>query len=661
MNLRRLCFLFLLLIPFLGFSQKKDVKQRYADSVEFAIDEDKKTEYLLRLAELTQNENFIQSYEYSREAIRLAQKNKNVKVLVRAYDALGDAYWFHTDYSKAQSYYFKSYRINDSLNDRVGIANSSYNIGWIICIQQKKYNEAHYFYKALHTFTDLKDTFGISKVYNALGNMFNDKYAADKQKASFDSALKYYNLGIELQKIMKSNNKLAIFYANIGQLMSLSGDYKSAIYYTEKSQDYFNKSQDSVGYFLNLANLSGYHTKIGEADKALEMLHLSYSHCLRNDNRDVLITIYKNYYETYKAKNNSEKALFFLERYNSFNDSIQKEINSSTLNDLKNNYELEKKETSIQELKQANEIQELKTQKNRFALMGVGVILLVIIVIAYLLYKRNKEKNSANLLLKEQNAIISQKKQEIESSIHYAKGIQTSFFPDVNELKTVFPDSFIFYRPKDVVSGDFYWFHKIENYFYCLAADCTGHGVPGALMSIVSVDKISQALFEKKLREPSQILSHINVEIKKALKQHDDQSKQKDGLDIALLRFDLNANTVAFSGANRPLFVISNGNINEYKADKVAIAGFTPDHYEFNQTSVQLSKGDAVYVFSDGYADQFGGKDGKKFMTKNFKSLLLNVAGKSMEEQERQVLSAHYDWKGSYEQVDDILVIGIKI
>ncbi len=661
MNLRQLILCFFLLIPFGIFSQKKDVKLRYADSVAFATDEDKKTEYLLRLAELTQNENFLQSYEYSREAIRLAEKNRNVKALVRAYDALGDAYWFHTDYSKAQSYYFKSYRINDSLGDRAGIANSSYNIGWIICIQQKKYTEAHYFYKALNTFVDLRDTFGISKVYNALGNLFNDKYAADKLKPSFDSSLKYYNLGIDLQKAMRSSNKLAIFYSNIGQLMSLSGDFKSAIYYTEKSQNYFVKSQDSVGYFLNFANLSGYYTKIGEVEKALHMLELSYSHCIRNDNRDILITIYKNYYDAYKAKNNTEKALFFLERFTSFNDSVQKEINSTTLNDLKSSYELEKKETSIQELKQANEISELKTQKNRFALIGVGVILLVIVVITYLLYKRNKEKNSANLLLKEQNAIISQKKHEIESSIHYAKGIQTSFFPDVNELKSTFSDSFIFYRPKDVVSGDFYWFHKIENYFYCVAADCTGHGVPGALMSIVSVDKITQALFEKKLREPSQILSHINIEIKKALKQHDDQAKQKDGLDIALLRFDLNNGTVVFAGANRPMFIISNSQINEYKADKVAIAGFTPDHYEFNQTSVQLNKGDAVYVFSDGYADQFGGKEGKKFMTKNFKSLLLNVAGKPMAEQEKAVLSAHYDWKGSYEQVDDILVIGIKI
>lgn len=661
MNLRQLILCFFLLIPFGIFSQKKDVKLRYADSVAFATDEDKKTEYLLRLAELTQNENFLQSYEYSREAIRLAEKNRNVKALVRAYDALGDAYWFHTDYSKAQSYYFKSYRINDSLGDRAGIANSSYNIGWIICIQQKKYTEAHYFYKALNTFVDLRDTFGISKVYNALGNLFNDKYAADKLKPSFDSSLKYYNLGIDLQKAMRSSNKLAIFYSNIGQLMSLSGDFKSAIYYTEKSQNYFVKSQDSVGYFLNFANLSGYYTKIGEVEKALHMLELSYSHCIRNDNRDILITIYKNYYDAYKAKNNTEKALFFLERFTSFNDSVQKEINSTTLNDLKSSYELEKKETSIQELKQANEISELKTQKNRFALIGVGVILLVIVVITYLLYKRNKEKNSANLLLKEQNAIISQKKHEIESSIHYAKGIQTSFFPDVNELKSTFSDSFIFYRPKDVVSGDFYWFHKIENYFYCVAADCTGHGVPGALMSIVSVDKITQALFEKKLREPSQILSHINIEIKKALKQHDDQAKQKDGLDIALLRFDLNNGTVVFAGANRPMFIISNSQINEYKADKVAIAGFTPDHYEFNQTNVQLNKGDAVYVFSDGYADQFGGKEGKKFMTKNFKSLLLNVAGKPMAEQEKAVLSAHYDWKGSYEQVDDILVIGIKI
>jgi serine phosphatase RsbU (regulator of sigma subunit) len=211
------------------------------------------------------------------------------------------------------------------------------------------------------------------------------------------------------------------------------------------------------------------------------------------------------------------------------------------------------------------------------------------------------------------------------------------------------------------VSGDFYWFHKLGDYFYCVAADCTGHGVPGALMSIVSMDKIIQAIFEKKLHEPKEILKFLNIEIKKALKQHHDESKQRDGLDIALIRINTKTNELDFASANRPLYLISNRVLTEYKADKVAIAGFTPDEHNFMQLSLKVNKGDCIYISTDGYADQFGGENGKKFMTKNFKSLLQSAAQKDMLNQEAEVIKSHINWKGRYEQVDDVLVIGIKI
>ena len=211
------------------------------------------------------------------------------------------------------------------------------------------------------------------------------------------------------------------------------------------------------------------------------------------------------------------------------------------------------------------------------------------------------------------------------------------------------------------MSGDFYWFHHVDDCFYCVAADCTGHGVPGALMSIVSVDKITQAIFEKKLTQPSEILKFLNVEIKNALKQHDHAAKQKDGLDIALIKFNLKTSTLTYSSANRPVFVVQNSILAEYKPDKTAIAGFTPSHYEFTQTDIKLNKSDCVYIFSDGYADPFGGNEGKKFMTKNFKSMLTAISSKDMKAQETEIVNTHYNWKGTYEQVDDILVIGIKI
>ncbi|MBK7667390.1 MAG: SpoIIE family protein phosphatase [Sphingobacteriaceae bacterium] len=418
---------------------------------------------------------------------------------------------------------------------------------------------------------------------------------------------------------------------------------------------------DSLAYYNNLGDMSGIEFHLGNVDKAIVLAKTCGAYAKRNGHKEVEMESCGHLNEFYFAKNDLAKAYEYYNTYIILRDSMNRQLFSANLNDVQNGYELDKKEASIKQLTQNNEIQELKAKQNNFVLLGVGVVLLIIIVIAYLLYKQNRQKNAANLLLKEQNTIISQKKQEIDHSIQYAKGIQIALLPDINDIRTYFPESFIYYLPKDVVSGDFYWFHKVGDYFYCVAADCTGHGVPGALMSIVSMDKIIQAIFEKKLFEPSDILKFLNVEIKNALKQHNDASKQRDGLDIALIRINTKTNTLDFSAANRPLYIISNKVLSEHKADKVAIAGFTPDNYDFKQLSIKLNKDDCLYIASDGYADQFGGNEGKKFMTKNFKSLLQSSSSKDMKTQETEVINSHTGWKGNYEQVDDILVIGIKI
>jgi serine phosphatase RsbU (regulator of sigma subunit) len=277
------------------------------------------------------------------------------------------------------------------------------------------------------------------------------------------------------------------------------------------------------------------------------------------------------------------------------------------------------------------------------------------------LYKQNRQKAVVNGKLSEQNAVILEKKREIDKSINYAKGIQNSILPDLKEVSKYLKNCFIYYLPKDVVSGDFYWFHEHKGFFYLMVGDCTGHGVPGALMSIVSMDRISQAIFEKGFLEPKDILSSLNIEIKKALKQQAEDAKQKDGLDIAILRFDHNSERVVYAGANRPLVLIRKGVLEEIKPDKMAIAGFTPDNFEFNQREIQVKKGDCLYIFSDGYADQFGGPEGKKFMIRNFKLLLESISGEEISLQEKDISKSHQDWKGNYEQVDDILVIGVKI
>jgi serine phosphatase RsbU (regulator of sigma subunit) len=223
----------------------------------------------------------------------------------------------------------------------------------------------------------------------------------------------------------------------------------------------------------------------------------------------------------------------------------------------------------------------------------------------------------------------------------------------------IFPESFGLYKPKSVVSGDVYWYHKKNNLALIAAVDCTGHGVPGALMSMIAVEKLNEAIAQNIFR-PSEILSHLNKGVKSTLKQKED-SVSKDGMDIALCCFDLEKNILNFSGAMRPLWIIRNKELLEYKPTKTSIGGITSDEQNFIEHEIKIQKGDSIYIFSDGYADQFGGDKGKKMMTKNMKDLLLSIQNISMIEQEKILNDKLTGWQGEFEQVDDILVIGIKI
>lgn len=615
-----------------------------------------------KLSRLVQRNNFIEAYTYAKQALDLSEKNHFLRGKIQALNNLGDAYWYHTDYIRAQGYYYKAYKINDSIQDKRGIAESLYNIGWIICLQQKNHKEVSYLYRSLQLYKELKDPEGILKNYNALGNYYSDLNFTTKNKVYFDSALNYFNAEIEFCKKTNGYNASAgIYYGNLGDLMAQQGDFKSAKFYAEKHIEFEKNTGDSASYYGSVSYLADYEYQLNNIEKAIELYTKCLEYYKRSDDRNIISKVYKGLHNCYEVKGNITKAYDFYKKFVTMEDSSNRQLFSANLNDIQNSFEIEKREASIKELKQSNEIHSLKEERNKFLLIGAIVVLLIIIFIAYLLFRQNQQKNIVNVKLQEQNNIISEKKKEIDHSINYAKGIQNAVLPDIKELKKHVPESFIFYLPKDVVSGDFYCFHELEEYFYCIAADCTGHGVPGALMSIVSMDKINQAIYEKRLTEPADILKFLNVEIKKALKQHNDESKQKDGLDISVLRFSKTKKTVVFAGANRPLFIIRDDVLTEYKSDKVAIAGFTADDHHFKQQKIDLHKEDCLYIFTDGYADQFGGPEGKKFMTKNFKSMVQSLSKKPMSEQEREITKSHSDWKGNYEQVDDILVIGLKM
>jgi len=262
--------------------------------------------------------------------------------------------------------------------------------------------------------------------------------------------------------------------------------------------------------------------------------------------------------------------------------------------------------------------------------------------------------------VEEQKDIIEIKNKDITDSINYAKQIQDAILPAKEEVLKAFKDSFILYLPKDIVSGDFYWFAQMGDEIVIAAVDCTGHGVPGAFMSVIGSDSLNQVVRRNKIKKPSEILNNLHLEIRRALKQENSETGSRDGMDISLSTINLTKKTIQYAGAYNPLYHLRNGELNEIKADRYPIGGYQQEEKRaFTNHEIEIKEGDSIYLFSDGYVDQFGGQKGKKFKAKKFKKLILDNHHKKMSEQSTIFENNFISWRSELEQVDDVLVIGI--
>jgi serine phosphatase RsbU (regulator of sigma subunit) len=289
-------------------------------------------------------------------------------------------------------------------------------------------------------------------------------------------------------------------------------------------------------------------------------------------------------------------------------------------------------------------------------ILNVVFLLGTLVVFQFKVINKNYEQ-----IIGKQKTDLEHKNKEITDSINYAQRIQNANLPNKNEVYKALKNSFILFKPKDIVSGDFYYFKQKDNLLFIAAADCTGHGVPGAFMSFVCSEKLDAALAQT--TNVAELLSGTNRGVKMALNQTNTDESTRDGMDIALCSIDLATNTISYAGANRPIWIIRNNatEAEEIKATKTAIGGLTSHEQAFELHQFKLNKGDTFYVFSDGYADTFSGLTNKKLTTKAFKQLLLNMQQHTMLEQEQLLNTFINDWKGNAEQIDDILVIGVRM
>ncbi|MCK6650554.1 MAG: SpoIIE family protein phosphatase, partial [Bacteroidia bacterium] len=361
-------------------------------------------------------------------------------------------------------------------------------------------------------------------------------------------------------------------------------------------------------------------------------------------------------YDIYKATNNHNKALENYERFIVLKDSLFKEDNQREIAQKELEYEYEKKAAADsvrnEEEKRVKDalifaknaqIEQDKTQK--WALAG-GVILLIIF--GFFMYNRFK-------ITQKQKNIIEEKQKEISASINYAKRIQYALLAHDELLKTNLPDHFVLFKPKDIVSGDFYWATQKEDKFYLAVCDSTGHGVPGAFMSLLNISFLNEAINEKNMEEPNRILEHVRKRLIKNISQEGAQ----DGMDGILICFDRKNNSISYAAAHNKPILMKGTELIELPADKMPI-GKGEKNEPFRLHTISAQKGDMLYLFTDGYADQFGGEHGKKFKYKQLEELFRKISSESLNNQREKLETTFINWQGNLEQIDDVCIIGIR-
>jgi len=623
--------------------------------------------------------------------IEIKEANNDIYGLAVAYLNLGNTKKELGNYQSALEDYQKALQKFESLNNKKGIAIACNGIGMVYenlsqSVLDTKQNEANfnkaleYYQRALADFRALgiRDYEGsslqnIANVYSRLAtNQFVAQYGEEWEDSlsqlssnvimsSFGRSTDYYNQALDIFTETRNESEIAKVNINLGSTYSYARSWAKADKYLNEGLRIARRLNlpyeiSAALYALGESNLRQGKTDVAES-QFLECADISKKLGLKETMR----YCYDRLSRLYTQTGDIGKAFAYHKRSVKIKDEIFSEKSQKIITEMQTKYETDKKEQENRLLKNEAELQESVIQRQRLMIIGAVIGVILILIVALLMFRMYREKRKANRILEEKNELITHQKQEITDSIRYASRIQRAVLPSDDVLQENLPEHFVLYMPRDIVSGDFFWLTRRGSKVVIVAADCTGHGVPGAFMSMLGVSFLYEIVNKEGIMQPAAILNFLRIHIKTTLSQKGRMDEQKDGMDISLCVLDRAEMKLEWAGAYNPLYFIRNGELTEYKADKMPIAIHMNDHLPFTNHEISIQKGDTFYISSDGYADQFGGADGRKFMSKKFKELLVANWNRPMQEQREILQKAHYDWKGDREQVDDILVMGVRV
>jgi serine phosphatase RsbU (regulator of sigma subunit) len=527
-----------------------------------------------------------------------------------------------------------------------------------------------YYQKDLKISEELDDQLGISITLCNIGAVYD-------YQTNYPMALKYYLESLDLAEKLGDKQGVGITLGNIGNVYAAQLDYPKALEYYINSLKINEEIGDKQGIGISNGSIGGLYTKLGKFKEAEFHLKIAVSICkeigAQNFEKD-----YHNYLATlYEKTNRPALAFDHYKSYISLRDTIFSIDNSKKILRTEINHDYEKQKAvedakHVKEMEKQEALSKEEKRRQNIILYTVGTGLGLVLVFLFFIYRSNRQKQKANKIItlqklevEKQKYLIEEKHREITDSINYAERIQRSFLATKDLLDENLKEYFVFFQPKDVVSGDFYWASKLSNgNFALVTADSTGHGVPGAIMSIANIACLKESV-TKGLTAPDEILNETRKLVIEYLKNDGTQEGGKDGMDASLVCFDFQNKKLNYAAANNPVWVVRENKVLEFAPDKMPVGKHDKQNIPFTSFQFDLKKGDIVYTLTDGMPDQFGGPDsdkgGKKFMYKKLKELLISISSDSMEKQKEKLNHAFFTWKGDLEQVDDVCIIGVKI
>lgn len=573
------------------------------------------------------------------KASKVHDKIKDTSSLASVNGNIGAVYIEQREFEKAKIYLDRSLAFATLSKNLKVKAGALINLG-NICVEEGKYDEAKELYReAYRTHFDLNNKFGIASSLDKIGTiqMFQN---------DFDSSAYYHNEAIKIHQELDDKEGLCESYISLSQVYDKKGSQQKAIASGKLGLEYAKET--SYPFLIKDASYQLYrlYKHSNKIIQALEMYELSIlmkDSISNEENRRITLRKAAEYeYEIRYVKDSIEQAQAAL--------LMEAKLKAENLEK-----DMRRKEEAI--------AQEAETKRKSEQIYWLIGLLFLATIIGVIIYRGYLSKKNINMIISEQKAEVEEKNKEITDSINYAKRIQKAILPTSKRFQECLPNSFVSYLPKDIVAGDFYWMEiktneNNEEITLFAAADCTGHGVPGAMVSVICNNGLNRAVREHGLTIPGEILDKTRDIVIREF----DKSEEvvKDGMDIALCA--LNRNKLSYAGAHNPLWVIRKDSqfIEEYKADKQPIGEFeNPLPYKTHE--LVLNSGDAIYLFSDGFVDQFGGERGKKYKASNFKTFLLSIKDLPMQDQKRELENQFANWKGDLEQLDDVCVIGVRL